>query len=348
MPKDICTFVLEWFDQNAQMVRKFHMKFFKADNTLQLYDLDNSRIFLKRISYPSVKYEDLHLGACLYIYGRQFYIVEIADGTTKATLEKTRKDFFLLLGDSAAKDIGLILSKLQSQGVNVFKMRMVHLSGREATKYGIKSEIKDGIYVALKLVIPPNSVWTEYKEDLAANLIAKYGATSIYISELGDVVADAFFEINDIKIASADGHNTLCIIKPHVQKEKNTGDVILAIEKAGFEITGIDMTNIDGRTAEEFFGVYRGVIPEYADSVKEFSSGPSIALQIHGQDEGIVEKFREFCGPYNVELAKVLRPNSLRSQFGQNAAMNAVHCTDLPEDGGLESKYFFTLLPRGA
>jgi len=324
------------------------MKFFKLDNTIQLYDLDNSRIFLKRISYPSVKFEDLFLGACLQIYGRQFYIVEVADGTTKQGLERNRKDFFLLLGENATKDIGLILAKLQSQEVTIFKMRMVVLSSKEAMRYGIKSEINGGTCMALKLVIPPNTVWTEYKSDLEENLVAKYGSGSIYISELGDVVADAFFEANEIKIASAMGSNTLCIIKPHVQKEGKTGEVILAIKNAGFEITGIDMMNIDGRTAEEFFGVYRGVISEYADSVKEFASGASVALQIHGNDESIVEQFREFCGPYNVELAKVLRPDSLRSKFGKNTAMNGVHCTDLPEDGGLESQYFFTLLPRGA
>jgi hypothetical protein len=30
--------------------------------------------------------------------------------------------------------------------------------------------------------------------------------------------------------------------------------------------------------------------------------------------------------------------------FGKSLAENAVHCTDLPEDGALECEYFFTLL----
>jgi nucleoside diphosphate kinase len=36
------------------------------------------------------------------------------------------------------------------------------------------------------------------------------------------------------------------------------------------------------------------------------------------------------------ELARKLRPNTLRARFGKTKVQNAVHCTDLPEDGLLE------------
>jgi nucleoside diphosphate kinase len=36
------------------------------------------------------------------------------------------------------------------------------------------------------------------------------------------------------------------------------------------------------------------------------------------------------------ELARKLRPNTLRARFGKTKIQNAVHCTDLPEDGLLE------------
>jgi hypothetical protein len=36
------------------------------------------------------------------------------------------------------------------------------------------------------------------------------------------------------------------------------------------------------------------------------------------------------------ELARKLRPNTLRAKFGKTKVHNAVHCTDLPEDGLLE------------
>ena len=43
------------------------------------------------------------------------------------------------------------------------------------------------------------------------------------------------------------------------------------------------------------------------------------------------------------EIAKSLRPNSLRAKFGVDRVKNAIHCTDLPEDGVLECEYFFKI-----
>lgn len=49
-------------------------------------------------------------------------------------------------------------------------------------------------------------------------------------------------------------------------------------------------------------------------------------------------------GPLDPEIARVLRPDSLRAKFGFDKVRNAVHCTDLPEDGALETHYFFKIL----
>ena len=104
------------------------------------------------------------------------------------------------------------------------------------------------------------------------------------------------------------------------------------------------MFYLDRECAVEFFEVYRGVLPKYEEIAKHFIDGPVVALQIVG--ENIVEEFREMCGPANVELAKVLRPKTFRAQYGRDMAFNAVHCTDLPEDGMLECKYFFDILAQ--
>jgi nucleoside-diphosphate kinase len=41
-----------------------------------------------------------------------------------------------------------------------------------------------------------------------------------------------------------------------------------------------------------------------------------------------------------------LRPNSLRAKFGEDRVKNVVHCTDMPEDGVLEVRYFFEMLQK--
>jgi nucleoside-diphosphate kinase len=59
-----------------------------------------------------------------------------------------------------------------------------------------------------------------------------------------------------------------------------------------------------------------------------------------------VEALRELCGPADPEVARVLRSYTLRAKFGKDKIFNAVHCTDLEEDGPLEVTYFFDLLQQ--
>ena len=50
----------------------------------------------------------------------------------------------------------------------------------------------------------------------------------------------------------------------------------------------------------------------------------------------IYYQVREFCGPMDPEIARHIRPQTIRAMFGLDKISNAVHCTDLPEDGVLE------------
>jgi nucleoside-diphosphate kinase len=67
-----------------------------------------------------------------------------------------------------------------------------------------------------------------------------------------------------------------------------------------------------------------------------------VALEV--RQDNVVEKFRKLCGPYDPEIARKLEPNSIRANFGVDRVMNAVHCTDLPEDGRLEVQFIFNTL----
>jgi len=46
------------------------------------------------------------------------------------------------------------------------------------------------------------------------------------------------------------------------------------------------------------------------------------------------------------QIGQTLRKETLRAKFGQTKELNAVHCTDLEEDGVLESEYFFSILQK--
>ena len=102
----------------------------------------------------------------------------------------------------------------------------------------------------------------------------------------------------------------------------------------GFEISAMETFNLSRATIEEFYDVYKNVLPEYVPLIEHLISGTSIVLEVRQQN--VVKTFREMVGPNDPEIAKYLRPNTIRAKFGMDRVRNAVHCTDLPEDGTIE------------
>ena len=74
------------------------------------------------------------------------------------------------------------------------------------------------------------------------------------------------------------------------------------------------------------------------------SAGSCVAVEVRA--ENCVQELRELCGPHDVSIAKALRPGTIRAKFGHDKVRNAVHCTDLEEDGALESEFFFDILAK--
>lgn len=127
---------------------------------------------------------------------------------------------------------------------------------------------------------------------------------------------------------------TLCIVKPHILKECKAGEVIDMILQAGFELSAAEIFYLSRPVIEEFYDVYKGVLPEYLPLIEHISNGPSLVLEI--RQENVVQSFREFIGPHDPEIGRHIRENTLRAKFGVDRVKNAVHCTDMQEDGILE------------
>jgi len=61
---------------------------------------------------------------------------------------------------------------------------------------------------------------------------------------------------------------------------------------------------------QEFYDVYKGVLPEYVPLIEHMASGPCIVLEI--RQEKVVQNLRALVGPNDPEIAKYLRPNTIR------------------------------------
>jgi nucleoside-diphosphate kinase len=111
---------------------------------------------------------------------------------------------------------------------------------------------------------------------------------------------------------------------------------------------------VDRARAAAFLDVYKGVVPEYGAMVEELTAGPALVLELAqradggggggggGGGESVVQALRQAAGPADPELARMVRPNSVRARFGQTAVQNALHCTDLECDAALEVDFFFS------
>jgi nucleoside-diphosphate kinase len=137
-------------------------------------------------------------------------------------------------------------------------------------------------------------------------------------------------------------------VKPHVIKDGSAGSLISDILSVGFDIEAVFSIHMSLSIAETLLSVYRSLLPSYSQSIQHLTTGPVLALLISGGSAAsggsCVESFRALCGPLEPELGRILEPNSLRAKYGLDLVHNAVHCTDLEEDGELETRYIFETL----
>jgi nucleoside-diphosphate kinase len=311
------------------------------------YDIKNRRPFLKKTKIPTVTMDTLHMGAVVTVYSRQLKIVEYGDSHTEAAFSLTRQQTLCVVKPGAVHLAGKVINASQKSGFSVARVKMAQLSSAEASAmFGEASatELSSGPSMGVSLV--GDDAVSSFKA-LAKELVSSLGDCVVY-SESADAVASqtsAYFA-NAPACRLAD--TALCLVKP--SSMDHLGLVLDAVMASGFTMTGASTFTLDRVDAVEFLEVYKGVVPEFAASVDELTSGPFVAIEVaqsgsNGTSEnGVVEALREACGPADPEIARVLRPNSIRAKFGFDKVRNAVHCTDLPEDGELETHYFFKIL----
>ena len=76
------TFMTEWNDKAASVIRTYQLTYHAADDTIEMFDIKNRRPFLKRTECPSIKLSDLTLGAAITIFSRQHTIKDYGDACT--------------------------------------------------------------------------------------------------------------------------------------------------------------------------------------------------------------------------------------------------------------------------
>ena len=364
-------FSAEWYDPNASFNRQYQLLFYPSDNTVEMFDVKNRRLFLKRSKCSHVQLKDLFIGAIVNIHSRQLTITDFGDEfTTKKLKSKKEKTLAIVKPDCISK-VGDIFDRVISEGFIVCRAKMIRLSQKEAREFYAEHSAKpfyenlvgfmtDGPIVAFEITgvnaiarwreilgptnssearkAAPNSIRAQHGTDATRN--ACHGSDSEASAKRE---SDFFFGPKSHRKNTATFKKcTLGVIKPHAVMEGLAGKIIQEIVHTGFTVSALHLQYMEKANAQEFYEVYKGVVSEYSNMVEELTSGPCIAMEI--TDDHAHARFREFCGPVDPEIARHLRPHTLRAMFGTDKIKNAVHCTDLPEDSLLEVEYFFKIM----
>uniref|UniRef100_A0A8C5LP14 Nucleoside diphosphate kinase homolog 7 n=1 Tax=Leptobrachium leishanense TaxID=445787 RepID=A0A8C5LP14_9ANUR len=132
---DRYVFTAEWYDPNAALQRRYQLIFYPKDGSVEMYDLKNHRVFLRRTKYEELRKEDLYVGNKINVFSRLLHIVDYGDQfTARKVGSKKEKTLAMIKPDAVAK-LGSIIEAILDTGFIITKAKMVLLSRKEAMDF---------------------------------------------------------------------------------------------------------------------------------------------------------------------------------------------------------------------
>jgi nucleoside-diphosphate kinase len=129
---------------------------------------------------------------------------------------------------------------------------------------------------------------------------------------------------------------TFAIVKPDAVAARHAGEILAAIEQAGFRILALRMTRLTEQQAQGFYAVHTEK-PFFAGLVKFMTEGPIVVMALEREDA--IRKWRETMGATNPANAA---EGTLRKRFATSIERNCVHGSDAPETAETELRFFFS------
>jgi nucleoside-diphosphate kinase len=132
------------------------------------------------------------------------------------------------------------------------------------------------------------------------------------------------------------GRITLTMIKPFAVKQHHLGEILSYIEKNGFHIRALKMTQLAKEKAKLFYEEHSEK-PFFPELVKFMSSGPVVAAIL--EKDNAVEDFRKLIGSTDPSQAA---EGTIRRMFAKDKTRNAIHGSDSDESANRECRFFFS------
>ena len=136
------------------------------------------------------------------------------------------------------------------------------------------------------------------------------------------------------------GNITFTMIKPEAVEAGNSGAILNKIEAAGFRIVAMKKVHLSEERAGSFYEVHKER-PFYGELVEYMCGGPIIAAIL--EKENAVLDFRTLIGATNPLEAD---EGTIRAEFAESLAKNAVHGSDSDENASIEADFHFSASER--
>ena len=129
---------------------------------------------------------------------------------------------------------------------------------------------------------------------------------------------------------------TFTMIKPEAVAAGNTGAILNKIEVAGFRIVALKKVHLSKERASEFYAVHNER-PFYGELVNYMCEFPIMAAIL--EKDNAVADFRTLIGSTNPADAA---QGTIREEFAESLAKNAIHGSDSDENAIIEADFHFS------
>ena len=128
---------------------------------------------------------------------------------------------------------------------------------------------------------------------------------------------------------------TFSMIKPDAIQNGHVGEIITMIERGGFRIKALKLTQISLESAGQFYAIHKER-HFYEQLCRYMSSNPVIAMIL--EKDNAVADFRGLIGATDPAEAA---PGTIRKRFAKSIEANAIHGSDADKTALVEAKFFF-------
>ncbi|KAL0233770.1 hypothetical protein PCE1_002276 [Barthelona sp. PCE] len=348
------SFLTRHYDERAALYRQYVLNFFLEDNSVELFDMKSKKLFLRRTQYPKLQQNALFIGNRVNIYGRQLEIMDFGDQATRRLFATTDCGALIVL-PHAYHSLPELINRIgqQLQMIDIFSFEC----NDEIVKELLSDQTPRNLQTRMEVfrghchcVVVKGTKSQEVLESIASHLIADFGFDSRHYGY--HVIPQLRFDADVSFVKKAPSgvkhrNSTCVVIKPHAFLQNFAGPIMNDLMGSAFRITAIRTLVLEPTHAYEFLEVYRNVLPYYEEIHQELINGPCIAMEVQlpeGTNRDVVSTIRQFVGPRDSEIAKKVAPDSIRAKYGVDHVLNAVHTTDLEEDGFTDIEYLFKVL----